>query len=248
MSFDLVTTFPTLQNAPITEAVIDIRVERRPNVTLQELSLFTNGFELEFPNRAEQRSLKARIDMSKGEAPPTAADGYVFKSLDQKSIVQVGFDGLTISRLNPYENWSVFAELAKRLWQRYIDTSHPTKVVRLGVRYINRIDLDIGSDLFGTILTGPQIALALPQNMLDFFMRLLIPDESGAVAIIHQTFSHPEVGESTRSLIFDVDAIKNVDIDPRATEEISGVFEELRRFKNRVFFNSLTNRTLERYR
>jgi uncharacterized protein (TIGR04255 family) len=254
MSFDLVTTFPTLHNAPIAEAVIDIRVKRRPDITLQEIEAFGVGLEDELPKRTEQRSLKARIDMSEpGNArligpSSTEPDGYVFQSSDQRLIVQASFDGLTLSRLKPYQKWSAFVEQASRFWQLYVKVTRPSRVERLGVRYINRIQVEPGLDIFGFVLTGPQIAMALPQTMIDFFLRLVIPDESGAVAIINEMFGVPEEGESARPLIFDIDAVRNVDMQPESLQEILGGLEDLRRFKNRIFFNSLTAQALERYR
>ena len=251
MSFDLQTTFPTLPNAPITEATIDFRVNRNPDVSLEDVGNFQTGLESEFPEKIERKSFQTRIDFEQGEArvvtPPVTPDGYVFRSKKEPLVVQASFDGFTLSRLKPYQEWAVFVERARELWQRYLRVSRPTKVTRLAVRNTNRISIDPGTDLFGFILTGPQIAMALPQTMVGFFMRLVIPDQSGAVAIINETFGELEKGESALPVIFDIDAFREMEFDPQDAG-IWEVLDELRRFKNRIFFNSLTAKALERYR
>ena len=252
MSFDLVTSFPTLRNAPIVEAAIDFRVERRPDITLSQLEKFGIGLEVEFPKKSERRSLHANVEFKDGDArlvtPSSESDGFAFTSSDGKLVVQISFDGFTLSRLKPYESWSTFRYRAIQLWKRYLAVSRPTHVTRLGVRNINRIATDPGVDLFGVILTGPQIAMALPQTLADFFIRMVIPDPSGSVVVIHETFGPVELGESTQPVIFDIDASRQVQINPEDEVSLWNILEELRTSKNRIFFNSLTAKAIERYR
>ncbi len=251
MSFDLKTTFPTLKNAPITEATIDLRVARNSNVTMEDLAGFRAGLENEFGEKIERRSLQASIEIEQGEArvvsPGARPDGYVFHASNEPLTAQVSFDGFTLTRRKPYQEWAVFIARAQELWRRYLKVSRPTGVTRLAVRNVNRIGIDPNLDLFGFILTGPQIAMALPQNMIGFFMRLLIPDQSGAVAIINETLGEIEEGDSAPPVIFDIEAFRETEIDPMDAG-IWNVLNELRHFKNRIFFNSLTAKAIERYR
>lgn len=108
--------------------------------------------------------------------------------------------------------------------------------------------MEPGVDMLSLVLTAPQIAMALPQTMIDLFMRVAIPDPSGSVAVIHQTLAPMQGGESAPPLIFDVDALRDVHMDPNDDEGIWAALEELRCLKNRIFFNSLTTRAIERYR
>lgn len=45
------------------------------------------------------------------------------------------------SHLQPYTNWRTFSDEARELWQAYRDAVQPHKVVRIGLRYINRLRL-----------------------------------------------------------------------------------------------------------
>lgn len=75
----------------------------------------------------------------------------------------------------------------------------------------------------------------------------MIPDQSGAVAIINETFGRIEEGELAQPVIFDIEASRSVEFDP-TDAGIWNVLDELRHFKNRIFFNSLTAKAIERYR
>jgi uncharacterized protein (TIGR04255 family) len=65
--------------------------------------------------------------------------------------------------------------------------ARPTKVTRIAVRYVNRIEIPAGVDFKEYILTGPEIAHGIPQTLDNFFMRLEIPGQSGETAVITQT-------------------------------------------------------------
>jgi len=252
MSFNLTETFPTLGNAPITEAIIDIRCELPADVPLERLADFAQGIEDRFSEPIKRQRIEARIEFHPGAAPKLASpgaapDGYLFRSEKEHLVAQARLDGFTLSRLRPYHSGDKFVEQARELWEQYIRAARPTKVTRLAIRNVNRIEVDPGADLQRYLLTGPEIARALPQQMLGFFMRVVIPDPSGAVAIINETLGQPAPGASTMPLIFDVDAFRETALQP-GDPEIWNTLGVLRILKNRIFFRSLTAETLEAFR
>ena len=78
-------------------------------------------------------------------------------------------------------------------------------------------------------------------------MRLVLPDSSGAFAVVTETLGEPDPSRGVIPLIFDVDAFREVELEPHTTE-IWDVLETLRALKNRIFFRSLTTVALERFR
>lgn len=248
---DFVNTFPHLPHAPITEAIIDIRAELPPDVTLEDLSRFQLGIESRFSKRAERRSLKTTINLQ-GDTPtvsmpPPEPDGYLFTSESERLIAQARRDGFTLSRLNPYHEGGQFIQEAQELWQRYADIVGPVKVTRLAVRNVNRINIEVGAALERYILTGPSIARALPQFLAGYFLRMQLPDPSGSHAVVTQAFGQSSPENQVVPLIFDIDAFKEVELLP-GDSEIWNIISELRSLKNRIFFNSVTGYCLERYR
>jgi len=249
MSFDLETRFPTLEHAPITEAIIDIRAAVDPGVTLDDLALFQEGREQQFVERVERRSLQTRIEFNaaaetKVTAPAPTPDGYLFRSPGDKLIAQARLDGFTLSRLRPYHDGDTFLAQARQLWEQYVRVARPQKVTRAAIRNVNRIEMAPGSDIQRYVLTGPEIAHALPQSMIAFFMRVVMPDPSGAFAVITETLGEPDPEGKAIPLIFDVDAFQQIELEP-SDPALWNVLAVLRALKNRVFFRSLTTEALE---
>lgn len=243
------TVFP---NAPITEALLDIRVELPEDVTLAKLEIFHGFVKERFPEKQERVSFTAGFKLSPAgpEVLPTSGrpDGYLFRSPNEKKIVQARLDGFTFNKLKPYENWKVFRSEARELWNFYFQITNPIKITRIALRYINLIEIPLPMKNFKEyILTLPEIAPKLPQALAHFFIQLVIPNpDIEATAIITQT-----IGNSPNSqrlpLILDIDVFREVIyIDNKV--EMWDEFEKLRTLKNDIFFNSITEKTKELFK
>ena len=99
-----------LQNAPITEAIIDFRVKARPDLRAEDFAGVKDQLSNRLPKLEEMRGLQATFQVLKGKGqPPLVQDlglqGYFFKSQDEKVIAQFRIDGFTLNRLRPYTSW-----------------------------------------------------------------------------------------------------------------------------------------------
>jgi uncharacterized protein (TIGR04255 family) len=244
------TRFP---NAPITEALLDIRVNLPGEVDLTQLATIQDLIKDQYPSRNERMFWQSNFQIAQRDlkiSPPTGGPvGYAFTSRDGKQIVQVRKDGFSFSRLKPYEDWISLREEAKRLWQCYIQIASPTNITRLALRYINRIELPLPMrDFKDYILTVPEIAPNLPQGLADFFMQLIIPIPTmNAIAIVTETVDVPQNLSSVLPLIFDIDVFREAVFDLNSAE-VWDTFEQLRELKNDIFFQSITERTKELFR
>ncbi|MGH7772344.1 MAG: TIGR04255 family protein, partial [Candidatus Binatia bacterium] len=203
----------------------------------------------QYPARRERFAWQSGIQFKPGEAPavlpPTGRpDGYLFTSSDGRQIVQVRLDGFTFNRLRPYDKWETFRDEARKHWERYRDIAIPEMISRVALRYINRIRIPLPiKDFREYILTTPEIAPKVPQGLAGFFMRLVIPDErSKSVAIVTQTME--DLQEQVLPLIFDIDVFREGVFDVRGPDTWE-VLEQLRGYKNEIFFNSITERARE---
>jgi len=237
------------RNAPITEALLDIRAELPLEVSLEHMSVIHDSVKESYPNKRERISWHTGIQFKPDVIPEFqpaqgGADGYLLSSLDGRQIVQARLDGYTFNRLKPYNRWETFRDEAKRIWRAYANVANPRKVIRLALRYINRIEIPLPMrDFKDYILTVPEIAPGVPQGLERFFMRLVIPsDEAQAVAVVTESM---EPGTNrTVPVIFDIDVIRQASFatdDP----EIWNTFERLHDLKNEIFFRSITDKTKE---
>ena len=166
--------------------------------------------------------------------------GYAFRTSDNQRVVQFRSNGFTCNWLRPYAEWSDLRDMAVRMWQIYLGAAQPDQVVRLGLRYINHLELPVPRDDFAEYLTAqPNIPAALPQTLMSFFTRVAIQDEGiDCVAVVTQAFEGI-INPKVFPLILDIDASKLVNLQPNS-DEIWILLDQLRDFKNRIFFESLT--------
>ena len=138
--------WPHLPNAPIVEALIDLRVQLPDEFSIKELAPFRDGLHESFPIIRKRKQIHAQLTFSPS-APPAVRvespkpDGYMLTSADGTEVVQGRLDGYTFSRLRPYRDWDSLRDSARKFWEIYCDVAHPTSISRLAVRYINRLEL-----------------------------------------------------------------------------------------------------------
>ena len=238
--------------APISEAILDIAVQFTSPVDLARLGAFQDLISERYPVKRNRVLWQGQIRLEEerfAQEMQRGAQGFMFLSPDERQIVQARQDGFTFNRVKGYDTWEALRDEARPHWERYKETFHPEAVTRLGLRYINRIDIPLPvSDFREYIKTAPDIAPGLPQGLSALFMRLEIPDmKRGLVAIITETIQ-PPVDEGKRlPFIFDIDIICGATFEP-SSPAIWAKLEEMREYKNEIFFASMTDRAKGMFR
>lgn len=247
-------TYPVWANPPIIEAILDIRTSSTSPVDISVLENFHFGVEDRFPVVKPEAIFELQFTAVEGQVPeiqgPTNEPiGFLFQSENGEKQVQVHRNGFTLRRLKGYENWELFSREARELWQRYIEIAQPEQATRIGLRYINQINLPFPIDDFKRyILTTPEIAPNVPQNLASYFMRLVLPDpNSPATAIINQAMNPVLQDAKMAPLFFDIDVFMTAAYSPKS-EAIWDGFMKLRQFKNQIFYDSLTEETRRIFR
>lgn len=233
-------------NAPITEAIIDLRVTPAEGVDCAMLKLNDDGVLPDYPK--EEELFEAVGQMAVGPRGGSASVqqspvGWKFTSADQKQIVQSRVNGFTFSRLAPYDRWESFRTEARRLWDVYRDRLNPQTVVRIAARYINRLDLPGDSvDLKEYFRTSPEIGPELPQQLEGYFMQLRFPypNVSGH-CLINQTIV-PPARENVVSVVLDIDLFRSQEL-MQQEDDIWKCFESLHEGKNAIFEACITDST-----
>ena len=232
--------------------MLDIQV-RLPDDFVPRLEAVHDAIKERYPKRQERRRWHGRFQLENEavsvEGGSVAVDGYIFRSADDHLAVQARRDGFTLNWLPPYDRWEAFRDEARRSWEVYREIVRPEIVTRLGLRYINKIGVPLPITSFTDwVLTAPEIAPGLPQGLRTFFMRLEVPDETGAVAIITETLEPPEAPTEASAailpIILDIDAVRESEF-PVEGEHVWDTFEHLRDLKNEIFFKSVTDKAKE---
>lgn len=240
-----------LKNAPIREAILDIRVELPANSDSAKLLSVHPKIEKQYPKKQTQWKGQFEIQLSKSGTPihPTniekAINGYLYQSDNDKQLVQFRLDGFTFNRMAPYENWEKLRDEARTLWDLYVDTILPKSITRVALRYINHLAIPLPIREFDEYLTAPpSVPKTLPQGVNSFLTRIVINEtQMRAAAIVTQALEKI-IKPDIIPIILDIDVIKEAPFKTR-DPEIWETFEKLRTFKNQIFFESVTEKTLE---
>jgi len=243
-------------NAPISEAVLDIRLDAERAPAFAELDRFVQAVKADYPHAKKVGEIRAelRADLGAAETPQftqTASAepfGYQCVSEDRKQIVQPRVSGFVFSRLRPYDRWSTFSAEARRLFEMYTTEFGVRTVRRVAVRTINRLDIPGPRvDFKEWIRTGPEVSPALPQGLASFFMQLHQPyDVVKAHCIINETLVPPEVPD-TVAVVLDIDLFR-VDEIPVEPDQLWSLFDELRDKKDEIFLGCITDKMRETFK
>lgn len=242
--------FPALRHAPSVEAIIDIRVapENRPDE--ESLKNFVQKKFSDYPFKDSQREIQYQVTVLPNQPPnQTIQDrgwkGLRFQSRDQMYIAHFNRDGFTLSRLEPYQNWDLFRTEAMRLWDGYAEFVKPGQIHRVGLRYVNRIQLPAGELNFEDYLyVAPSTPKILNFPITGFMHQdsVVVPNSPYAINII-KTIQPPNLMAGIGlGLILDIDVATT---QPFEYEDIrlKSHLAEMRWLKNKVFFGTITTKS-----
>jgi uncharacterized protein (TIGR04255 family) len=242
---DVMQTARHYSRAPITEAIIDLRVTLPDGFSVDDLADIHPDIIDRFPTKEPihtgsllfQTGPSIKIDASKEH------HGFLFRSEDGLRIFQATLSGFTFNRLAQYDTWEEFSSDARHLWEIYMRICQPSSVTRAAVRFINRLDLPGPAlDFKDYLRTVPEVSTDLPQGLSAYFMQLQIPQEDlNCMLIINEAFTPPTSPELV-SVILDFDLFRehNWQSDD---EDIWRFLEKLRHRKNLAFEASITDKT-----
>jgi uncharacterized protein (TIGR04255 family) len=239
-----------LTHNSIIEALLDFQVISPANANIYSFESIFEGIKNNYPIKQLTSKHQAKFVMNGSDKPDleTRSDinGFMFKSADGGHIFQARRDGFTINYVKSYADWESFLAEAKKMWKLYFSTISPTKIQRIGLRYINKINIPAPIDnLKDYILTYPEIAEELPQGMEEFFSRIVIPSENGLDhAIITMTFDLPSCSDKNLALVFDIDVFRLIEINADNDKVIYDTVDSIKEFANKIFFGSLTEKAL----
>ncbi|MFF5080026.1 TIGR04255 family protein [Actinoplanes sp. NPDC000266] len=240
------------RNPFIVEAVLDIQTSASPAGGEFALGDFLSRHD-DYPERDDFTSQV--VSLTAGDSVSANVDseekGFSFRSASGKRLVRVLPDRLIFSEFSPYTGWDAFASEGLRLWRRFMSRQNPLGVKRVGVRYINRIEIDAAEapvrmeDYFHTY---PAMSYDISAPMNKFFMstQYNFPKEQAAATVTQAST------EATRpnalGILLDIDVWRdqetgldssNISLDTRQ------IIEELRAVKNSLFEACITNQLRE---
>lgn len=240
-----------LSRAPLREALIDLQFETP--VALDTIRAFAAAKAKQFEQVGDIWQASVGFNLGQDGGVGTSAGSIALgKRLDSKApphVLQIKTTGFTFSRLHPYDTWQSMRDAAAALWRDFAEVAKPS-VSRTALRYINELKLPLPITDFADYLTvPPQVPAALPQSISGFLQRTVIVNQpSGSVAVVMQAMEDIQAGLSPQdvTVVLDIDVFRYEQVQPLG-DRLTQSLEDLHEFKNRIFFEHLTDRALELY-
>ena len=254
LKIDTTERFPRLAHAPIAEAVIEMRA--RAEVPWEESAVRDRLVPLLSAYSKIESQSEVEHEMQIGPGKDMVQRhrdlgwrGLRCESADHVHIVQFNRDGFVFSRLRPYDHWEQFHGEAMRLWNVHRDLTEPSGIQRLGLRFINRIELPLDRPRPDDYLHMPaEVLTGLPLSRAGFFYRdvLGVPGYPYIVTIV-RTLQPTQIGGSKGfGLLLDIDVFSTEPFDLRE-DLLTQRLAEMRWLKNKAFFGSITEQALESF-
>jgi uncharacterized protein (TIGR04255 family) len=235
---------PLYSKPPILEAVIQVMLaEPLPN---DDLNAVSEKFVRHYPGLQIFRTVEFP-DMVQGDTVTPKLDKLQYRraTTDQRQMLVLTNSYVTVSQLAPYDGWQALVQRFARDWGIWRAQCGMRKLARIGMRYINRIDVpqDLLPDLIedGTYLT---LKLEVPSGfgatrgyaIAGQFDSL----EAKCEVILNAGVDRSPVPNHI-AYTLDIDLVRQQDV-PQRSDEILALLEVMRREKNRLFEISITDR------
>lgn len=243
------------KNAPIIEAVFDVRVGGVKIGTKDDLSglktvLQASGFVKDKKIMTFKNILNVSTDLNNAlptQDSSTELAGFVYLTEDETRQIQITEEGFTFNALKPYSSWEeTFPEFLK-FWSLYFTKFSPVSITRIAARYINRIELPLPiGDFDSYFVNMPMIPKCLPQTLSNFFIQLQIPfEDQQKTVILTQTLEARQ--ESILPFLVDIDVFQQGELT-NDLSQLTVEFEKIRKIKNDVFEEIITDKTRELFK
>lgn len=224
---------------PITEAVIEVRTAGR----IKEED-FTHAARL-LQKRYKQKEELREFSMTVGSTPTVSQRLGGFKLTNEQAtfVALPRKNGLSFSCLAPYPGWSDFTGEFGEVLRSWRKATGARKNERLGVRFMNRIDIPrdrFNSDEYLTV--GINLPPSTHDNSMGWQVGSISPLMGTPYRLGIRCGTADQVLIGHASYILDLDIF--IEVDPPQTDtDIMRALSEIKDLKNRVFEECITDKT-----
>jgi len=227
-------------NPPLIEALCEFYFEPSQPWDLTIPGLFYREVRSEFPKRHQFSPFQVDFEVEgQGQVIQNiggSADRMQFMREDERALIQIGPNLLVVNHLKPYSDWETFEGMIARALKVYRQVADPQAINRVGLRYINRLDIpEPQVEIEDYLLAVPTVPSAVPQIFGNWSQRVEIPFVEDNGLLVIQSSSVNQEGQMHVAFLLDLDFItiqaRLVQLDSalewveRAHDEIEKAFE-----------------------
>lgn len=239
-------------NAPITEATISLGTVPPADLDVNDLRAIQELVKDRYPQIGEDYLYSGEVGIDEPGEPPEHNDthehiGYAFRSEDGLRTFGASLDSFNFTVMQPYDSWEVLRNEARLLWDLYKEVSGVEEIVRVAVRYINRIDIPVVPEvkIDKYLKVYPEVPDNWPSGVAvhNFFMQVQAWQEDLDCNLIVNVAPGRPPGPGITSVRLDIDLFSERFGDSWRIDqekEVWDFLEKLRERKNEIFESSIT--------
>jgi uncharacterized protein (TIGR04255 family) len=196
------------QNSPISEVVCEFQFGQDTLWDLTIPGLLYEKVRALFPKHSQAAIISMDILINQENVGQRIGSAPIMRFLteDERFLMQVGAYLLSVNHLKPYSSWQTFLPLIEKSFTAYRDVATPKSIHRLGLRYVNVIEISDQnltlSDYFEFL---PSIGAHLPAINGPFLLGVQFPFESTRDVAKVQLSSLSGIEASKTSILLDID-------------------------------------------
>lgn len=232
---------------PITEAIIQVIMNHE--MALDDMGKVASQLRKVYPHQETINGVEIHINQQVAGgnvAVNSKSTGYKLNSDNQTDIVSISQNALAVARLAPYLGWDTLHKQFITAWKSWKKVAKTKPISRIGVRYINRIDIlrgENGINLEDYLTFCPKTPDFGNFPITEYLIQVTQQtNESWFTTITSRAIPSPLV--NCMSLLLDIDVFRIKDI-PLKDEDLWVVISEAHTIKNTVFQNCITQKTEE---
>lgn len=194
------------KNPPISEAICAFQFGQDSSWDFTVPGLVYEKVQTIFPKRSQIARVTVGILPDGEEIAQQLVPVMRFSSEDEKVLMQVGADFLSVNHLKPYSSWKTFLSLIQESFKVYLDVAKPESIQRIGLRYINTIDVQHKNiNLEDYFEFRPYIGSRLPRTIGPFMMSVQLPYENLRDVLNLRLISVAGISTEFATIILDLD-------------------------------------------
>jgi uncharacterized protein (TIGR04255 family) len=238
------------ERPPITEAIIQIVFGAA--LTEGDLGKLNTSFSKNYPEHKEttnfqiEVTMPERLDAERADSKVKGERGHRRSSNNESQIVIMWPHSFIFSQLAPYPGWDEFFGRFVRDWELWKRVLGHRSIIRVGVRYINRIDIPIT----GPVLDHENFLNVYPKlpeeiEVVGAYMvqaQLPFPEVDGKIIITSASVPSPLMDHA--SYLFDQDLAKESNL-PQNDDGLYRLLNDIHVKKNAIFEMCITDRARE---
>ena len=241
--------WPILKNPPVMVALFQIKFEMG-TLELKDFLGLDAAIRVHLPNRND--TIEASINVPSTNIPlgiskisgtsNARVASYVYFSADQKIKLAISNGSITLTDERPYESWQIFESEVTLFAGIFSDILKGSVITRTSIRFINQFffkEFEDPTVYFRTLISATDRALLYP--LVKYGFKLTLDIEDNIYSIVNQNL---EKSSDKYIYIFDIDVLSRYN-SIYNVDWIVSTIQHLRNVKNTIFFNNVTNKTIE---